>query len=348
MAHFIGLDVSMKETTICVKKECGKIIAETTRDTDPQDIANFIQRFEDIKKIGLESGSLSHWLTRELRQIGLPAICVDAKHLSAFLSTRINKTDRNDAEGIADAMRANLYKEVYVKSPQALEIKALLNTRRLLIEQTIQVKNHIRGLLKIHGIRLGVVGRKTFIDAIQEAMMNTGDLFKLTIQTALNSYQNLLKEFEVLDRAIRTIAKKEEAAKLLMTMPGIGPVTAMAYLGEIGDPNRFTDSNDVGAFFGLTPTQYSSGEINRQGAISKQGPAYVRNLLFEAAVVMLTRTSTWNNLKAWGLKIMRRHGFKKAAAAVARKIAVILHQMLIKNEKFKMSNKEKIEVQNVA
>jgi transposase len=146
---------------------------------------------------------------------------------------------------------------------------------------------------------------------------------------------SLLEQITVCDRTIRRLAKKDEAARRLMTVPGVGPVVALAYIAVIDDPQRFPHSRDVGAYLGLTPKRYQSGEVDQAGRISKCGDGFARTCLYEAAGVLLTRVDRWSPLKAWGIRLMKRVGATKAKVAVARKLAVILHRMWIDGTEFR-------------
>lgn len=347
MKHYIGLDVSMKETSVCVISEKGKIVSEKTVSTEPQSIATFIQQLNiPVESVGLESGSLSHWLTEELLAKDLPVKCIDARHCAAFLSMRINKTDRNDAKGIAEVMRCGIYREVQIKSRSIRDVSALLTSRKQLVEQRSQMLMSIRGILKPFGIRLGSISKtkkgieKLFV-CISKQELNESVIF--AIDNMIQAVLGLVEGIANLDKRISEYIKSEPKAQLLMSIPGVGPVTALRYLIEIGDPKRFKKSRSVGAYIGLTPKQYASGETQKQGRISKCGSKDMRSLLVEAAIVLLTRTRSWSKLKAWGMRLMKRTGLKKAATAVARKLAVIMHQMLKTGSAFQFSAIEESE-----
>ncbi len=344
MKLYIGLDVSMKDTSVCIISETGKIIKEHILTTDPEIIATYIKKQNhDIDLVGLESGSLSHWLTEELLERGLPVKCIDARHCSAFLSMRINKTDRNDAQGIAEVMRCGIYREVQVKSRDIREVSSLLTSRRQLVEQRSRILMSIRGILKPFGIRLGSISKTKagvgkILEVIAEKGINESVLF--AVQNMIVAAQALIDGISNLDRKITECVKNEPKAQILMTIPGVGPITALKYLVEISDPHRFKNSRSVGAYLGLTPKQYASGETQKQGRISKCGSKDLRSLLVEAAIVLITRTKSWSKLKAWGLKLMRKNGLKKSATAVARKLAVIMHTMLVTNTTFRFCDEE--------
>lgn len=330
MKHYVGLDVSMKETCICIEDENGKIVFQGSVDTDPVCIAEVLkQALVPIERVGVESGSISHWLTENLRQLEIPAICIDARKMATLLSVQVNKTDKNDARGIAQAMRCGLYREVKQKSQNAIEVGTLMGCRKLLVEQKVQTANAIRGFLKTYGIRLGATSDVNFVTKVRERLLDEYHMAKTSLGTLLKTYSSICEELKTLTKQVNDIAKDNETARRLMTIPGVGSITAMSYMAEIDDPLRFRNGRSVGAYLGMTPIQYSSGETKRQGRISKCGSAEVRCLLMEAATVLLTKSKAWSKLKAWGLKIQRKHGFKKAAMAVGRKLAVIMYRMWI-------------------
>ena len=349
MKHYIGLDVSMKETTICVVDEAGSVVYEGSELSDPKKLAQHIQSLKlNIPKIALESGSISHWLVSQMQEFGLPVICVDARHMAAILSLNVNKTDRNDARGIADALRTGLYREVCLKSQTAVDLCTLITARKILVNQRMKLKNTVRGLLKGYGIRLSTTGMKSFSSKVLNSIQELPSSARMAIEGVLRGFLALEEEEEKLERQIKEEALNDASARTLMTIPGVGPITALCFKATIGDPTRFSNSRFVGAYLGMTPQQYSSGETQRMGRISKRGKAMIRSLLYEAAIVMLTRTKLWSKPKAWAMKILRKKGMKKAAVALGRKLAVIMHRMLITNETYKLGDqsieKEKIAV----
>lgn len=346
MKHYVGLDVSMKETFICIEDETGKIVAEGKKKTDPDAIAEYVNKFGfHIEKVGLESGSLSHFLVKELTELRLPVVCIDARKMAAVLSTQINKTDKNDARGIASAMRCGIYTEVSPKTKECLEIGTLLGSRRLLVNQKVAVTNSVRGFLKTYGIRLGSCGEKGFAEAVRKTYKVEHGLAIEGIEALLKQREMIIEQIKVLTKKAEAIARENEQVVRLMTIPGIGAIIGLAYVAEVGDPKRFKKSRSVGAYFGMTPKQYSSGETVKQGKISKYGSAEVRSLLNEAAAVLMTRSRRWSKLKAWGLKIFRKHGFKKACMAVGRKLAVILHRMMVDKTEFIYGEEKKKSVE---
>lgn len=344
MDHYVGLDVSLKTVFICVVDEKGKIIKETEMNSIPEGIGGFLMGTGlKIAKIGLESGNLTHYLKKGLQEMGFEVVAMEARKMAAILATVINKTDKNDARGIAEALRVGHYKECVHRSDEAMEIRTLLHGRQTVVEERSHLTTSIKGHLKVYGIKLGKGSGKGFREKVEQSIVHLKPRIKEVMSCLLNVLDALEKEIKELDKLVKEAAKQDEDVKLLQSMDGIGPITALAFKSEIDQAKRFENSKDVGAYIGLTPKQYSSGEINRQGGISKQGSKQVRCLLVEAATVLLTRCKTWSKLRAWGLKIMKKKGKKKGIIAVARKMAVILHRMLLTGKPFERTDKKKLE-----
>jgi transposase len=266
-------------------------------------------------------------------------ICIDARHAKAALSLQINKSDRNDAVGLARIMQAGWYKEVQVKSLPCHEVRAVLNSRALLVKTKRDLENQIRGLLKNLGLRLGKAGGNVFHHRAKELAGEHG-LLGEAVRPLLAVRETVRREIAGLTRKLLALARDNDESRRLMTVPGIGPINALAFCAAIDEPSRFRRSRSVGAYFGLTPRRHASGEVDWSGRISKFGDAMVRTYLFEAAGVLLTRVPHWCRLKAWGLRLVKRIGIKKARVAVARKLAVILHRMWRDGTDFMWSSKE--------
>ena len=287
----------------CVNEQ-GKIVHESEAKTDPHALADAIEKTSlKIELVGFESGSLSHYLIQGLQERALPAVCMDARKMNAILSLRVNKTDKNDARGIADALRTGMFTRVHAKPQEAIDRGAVLAMRRSLVNQRTDIKNHIRGILKTYGIRLGAVGPTRFNEAVKRRIQELDKLVQQTMDGMLSVFDTLTQKIDQLDQELLKIARQDIDCRLLMTAQGIGPITALTYKAEIHDPTRFPNSRTVGAYLGMTPTQYSSGETCKQGRISKCGSSELRFLLTEAAIVILTRSQKWSKLKAWGLKL---------------------------------------------
>lgn len=327
MKHYAGLDVSMKETSVCIIDEAGTVLREMKVPSHPEDLVQTLKnpawRFV---RIGLEAGPLSQWLFSGLAEAGMPAICIETRHAKAFLKAQVNKTDRNDARGIAQMMRVNLFRPVHVKTLTSQKRRALLTARKLLQEKAIAIENHICGLLRNFGLKVGVVGTIGFDARVRELVEGVPDLVEI-MAPLLAARLKLRAEFARLHRKVIEIAKGDIVCNRLMTIPGVGPVTSLAFISTIDVPARFQNSRAVGSALGLTPVLNQSGESNRVGRVSLCGDPMMRSLLYEAAQVMLTRVRKWSWLKAWAMNLAKRNGGRKAVVALARRLAVIMHRM---------------------
>jgi len=337
MEHFAGLDVSVNETSVCIVDDTGRIVREVKVASEPETLLAVLKtgayRF---KRIGLEAGPLSQWLFSALAEAGLPAICVETRHMRAALQAQINKTDRNDARGIAQMMRAGLFRPVHVKTIRSQKLRMLLTHRKLLQSKAIAIENDLRGTLRNFGLKVGMVGTVKFEGRIKELVADIPDLAGM-VEPLLIVRRVLREQIAVLHRRLLAIVKDDAVCRRLMTIPGVGPVVALTYRATVDVPARFRNSKAVGAVFGLTPARYQSGESDRTGAISKCGDGMMRVMLYEAAQILLVRTAKWSWLKAWAMQIARRRGMKKAIVALARRLAVIMHRIWVDGTEFSWS-----------
>src|SRR5512135_2285417 len=335
MDHFAGLDVSVNETSVCIVDDTGRLVREVKVASEPDALLAVLKNpTYHFKRIGLEAGPLSQWLFGALAEAGLPVICVETRHMRAVLKAQINKTDRNDARGMAQMTRAGLYRPVHVKTLRSQKLRMLLTHRKLLQSKAIAIDNDLRGTLRNFGLKVGVVGTVKFEARIRELVENLPDLAVL-VEPMLIVRRVLREQIVILHRCLLAIVRDDDVCRRLMTIPGVGPVVALTYCATVDVPARFRKSKSVGAMFGLTCSKYQSGESDWSGRISRCGDAMMRVMLYEAAQVMLTRTNKWSWLKAWAMQIARRRGMKKAIVALARRLAVIMHRIWVDGTEFR-------------
>jgi transposase len=335
MKYYAGLDVSIKQTSVCIVDELGNIHRELKVPSHPHDVVEALGECSpSLARIGLEAGPLSQWLFSGLAEAGLPVICIETRHTKAFLKAQVNKSDRNDARGIAQMMRVNLFRPVHVKTLASQNHRALLTARKLLQEKALAIENDIRGLLRNFGLKVGIVGSSKFEARIRELIEDRPDLADI-IDPLLTARNKLREVFMDLHRKVLAIVRDHGVCRRLMTIPGVGPVVSLAFTSTIDIPARFRNSKAVGPALGLTPVLNQSGESHRVGRISLCGDEMMRALLYEAAQVMLTRVKKWSWLKAWAMSIAKRRGQKKAIVALARRLAVIMHRMWIDGTEFR-------------
>ncbi len=327
MNCYAGLDVSLEETMICVVDETGRIVREARAASEPQALIAALQDAGlPLQRIGLEACSLTAWLHDELRSAGLPATCIETRQANAAMKTMPNKTDRNDARALAQIMRTGWYRQVHVKSRQCRLWRSLLVARRTVLNEMRSIENVVRAILREAGLKLGTPSRAAFAERVRD--LAEGDpLVMSLVEPLLAILATMLDQLAHLTKQVLSIARKEAVCRRLMSVPGVGPITALAFRATIDRPDRFKRSRDVGAHLGLTPARYQSGETDIQGKISRCGDELARTALYEAAHTLLVRSRKWSSLRAWGLKIAKHRGMARARVAVARKLAVILHRM---------------------
>lgn len=333
---YIGLDVSLDETSICVVDCDGKIVFETKAESEPTSLHGALKGYvERAGRIGIEASSVGVWLARELLFRQLPVILVEARHMRTSLSAMRNKTDKNDARGIAQMMRMGWYRAVHVKGVENQRLRTMLANRKLLKRKLVDLENHIRGSLRVHGLKVGSVGRREFEARVRELLEGADFVFERMIDAMLTVRNAVLEGYDRLHTMLLNVVASDPVCRRFMAVPGVGPVAALTYKVAIDDPHRFSRSRTVGAHLGLTPRRYQSGSsIDFAGRITKQGDMTAREALCEAAAAILLRSRRSSALKAWGLKIAKKRSMLCAITAVARKLAGILHRMWIDGSEF--------------
>jgi transposase len=335
MKYFAGLDVSLEETAICVVDDSGRIVRETRAASDPASLASALRGFGlAIERAGLEACSLTAWLHDELSKEGLPVICIETRQANAAMKTMPNKTDRNDARALAQIMRTGWFRQVHVKSRQCRLWRSLLVARRTVLNEMRTIENVVRAILREAGVKLGTPSRAAFADRVRE-MARDDNMTNPLVEPLLAILDTMLREFARLTRQVLDIVRRENVCQRLMSAPGVGPITALAFRATIDRPDRFRRSRDVGAHLGLTPARYQSGETDIQGRVSRCGDELARTALYEAAHSLLTRSRKWSTLKAWGMRIAKKRGMARARVAVARKLGVVLHRMWVDETEFR-------------
>jgi transposase len=335
MDHYAGIDVSLECSSVCIVEGSGKIVREGKVASEPEAlIAYFGSLRLSVVRIGLEAGPLSQWLYAAMKEAGLAVELLETRHVHDAFKAMPVKSDRNDARGIAQLMRLGWFRPVYCKSLGAQELRAVLTARKLVQSKLHDIENSLRGILRGFGLKVGHTTARSFAVRIRELVEGQANLETIA-QALLAVHAVLLREFNGFERRVRTMAREHVKARLLMTTPAVGPIVALTYAGAIDDPARFKSSKQTGAHFGLTPKKYQSGNTDISGRISKIGDAAVREALYQAAHVMLTKpVKGCPQLKSWAMRIARRAGMRKAKVALARKLAVVMHRMLADDKPF--------------
>jgi transposase len=336
MTYYTGIDVSLRSVSICIVDDKGEVCLEAKVAAEIDAIVDRLRQFSsDVKTVGFEAGALTQYLTYGLQAAGFEVICLEARQVSVTLAAMRNKTDRNDARGLAQILRTGWYSRVHVKSLHSHQVRALLASRKAILKKCVDLENELRGLLKVFGIRLpSRVGHGAF-DAELRDRVSSDEMLACALVPMLDARTVLYKTYLKLDNAVRGLVRIDPVCRRLMSIPGVGPVTALTFKAAVDDPSRFKSSRTVAAHFGLTPRRFQSGELDNPGHISRAGDADVRSALYVAAHSLLTRNAQWSTLKAWGVGLAKTRGHRRAVVAVARKLAVILHRMWIDGSEFR-------------
>lgn len=335
MTYFAGIDVSLAESSICVVDSDGKIIREVKVASDPEALARFFREAGFVvSRIGLEAGSLSQWLHEGLTRAGFDVVLLETRHVKAALSAMVVKTDRKDARGIAQLLRMGWFQPVHAKSVGTRDVRALLTARKQLQSKLMDVELSIRGILRDFGLKMGKISKGRFEARVLE-LVDGHAMLEEIMASMLRAREALRAEFAALHRQVLAIVRACPISRRMMTAPGVGPMVAITVKSGIDDPYRFSRSKMVGAHFGMTPKKYQSGEIDVNGGISRIGDVTVRTALYQAAHIILSKTTPYSSLKSWAMQVAKRRGMQRAKIACARKLAIILHRMWIDETDFR-------------
>jgi transposase len=280
MGQYVGLDVSLKETKVHVLDEQGQRVWRGRCASTPEAIEAVIRKHApQAVRIGLETGPLTTWLWQALTDVGLPMTCLDARKAKAALNMRTNKTDANDAEGLAHLVRSGWYCEVRVKGREAMLVRSLLGARTQLLGIVTELSNQIRGVMKTFGLIVPKGGGRIFEANVRRLLEGEAAVAGVIVPL-LEAWRAVRERTAVLDRQLLAAARASATCRRLMTAPGIGAIVAAAFVAAVEKPGNFRNSRAVGVW--ITPRRYQSGEVDYDGHISRRGDARLRALLYEA------------------------------------------------------------------
>lgn len=335
MGHFVGVDVSLDLSSVCVVDATGQVVKEAKVPSEPAELVRFVRGLGlEVERIGLEAGPLSSWLHDGLAGAGLEVVLLETRHVRAALSAMVIKTDRRDARGIAQLLRMGWYRPVHRKAAPSQEVRALLVGRKLLVAKLVDVDGGIRGMLRGFGLKVGPVGRAGLPRRVRE-LVEGHAVLRSILEPLLAAREAIRTELARLHGQVLALARTDEVCQRLMTAPGVGSVVALTFRSGIDDPTRFRSSRALGPYLGLTPRRYQSGETDVSGGISRAGDTMVRTALYEAATVILSRAVRFSSLKRWAMAIAARRGVKRARVALARKLSTVLHRIWVDRTTFR-------------
>lgn len=328
MTIYAGLDVSDKAAHICVVDVEGVVVRRDVVASDPEVLAKWLKRHcPSLVRAVMETGALSSFLYHGLVERDVPAICICARHAKKALSARINKSDANDAESLAQLARTGWFKPVHMKAEGTHIDRAALKIREQLVSSRNAMASQLRGMLKLFGLRLGKVTtpakRRERLAALFSQRPDLEPVFAGLIASIEALDAQIARSLKLLEQR----AAADPVCTRLMSVPGVGPVTALTFTSSIEDPARFRRSSDAGAYAGLVPRRSQSGERDYTGHISKAGDPLLRSALYEAANSLLARVKRPCALQHWGRRLAEAKGGKRARVAVARKLAALLHHL---------------------
>jgi transposase len=273
MVLYVGLDVSQKETEICVVDAEGRRVWRGKCPSRPEAIAGVLgEHAPGATKVGMETGPLAIWLWHGLKALNVPIDCLHARHIAAALSLQVNKTDANDAHGIAQVVRSGWYRAVAVKSLHSCRVRAILSARRQLVEVRTSLYNQIRGLLKTFGVVLGAGAGGVFERAVHEQCPDD-PLVQDAIGALLSAWKVAGERKMALERQLIRIAREQDVCRRLATVPGVGAITSLTFVTALDDPTRFRRSRDVGPIPGSRRSATSPAKSTWLGTFLSRGIA---------------------------------------------------------------------------
>ena len=329
---YCGIDLANKTSAICVRRQ-QKMVLETECATDED---GFRQALKDFKQltIVIEASPFAEWVALWLEQLGHQVKVIDPRRAAALIRTK-KKTDRLDAQQLARLAETGWYHEVHRKSDPARLLRSHLRARQGLVEARQAQVFRIRGLLRVHGLKVGSVSKARFAERVRQLCHDHVPDLLAVVEPLLSVLQGIRDGEAALTRRLKQVAQRDASCRLLMTMPGVGPMTAVAFVSTVDDPHRFARGDQVAAYMGLVPSVYQTGDTHYTGSITREGDKLTRTLLAEAANALLAHYRGDCALKRWGERLADRKGGGKARVAVARKMAMVLHRMWINNEPFR-------------
>jgi transposase len=325
MEH-VGMDLGKRESQIAIITEAGELIEKRMR-TERERLRQF---FSDRPKawILMEASTISEWIARLLEELGHEVVVADPNYAPMYAQrSRRVKTDKRDARALAEACRLGAYRPAHRTSEEQRHVRALLAVREKLVRTRAGLVTLVQALLSREGFRVSTGTSKCFAGRVKD--LELPEHLAVEVAPLLSMLEPLNEQILALDGRLGEIARKDARVRRVMTMPQIGPVTAVSFVATLDDVGRFRGAHQVEAYLGLVPREWSSSEVQRRGRVTKAGNARMRWLLVEAAWRVAThkRTPETEALRAWADRILRRRGRRVAMVALARKMSGILYAM---------------------
>lgn len=343
---WVGLDVSADALVACAVGSDGVPIAEAALPSCSMAVARFIVANAGDRDavIGIEAGSHSIGMTRKLRGLGFTVHAFETRQASRFLGIRRNKTDRNDAKGLADLVRLGrgVVSEVYIKSVECQQLRSKLVLREKLLRQRIAGEAAINSIFRLNNGRLkrsysNASLRQNVVKELERIREVEGVDLSPDILPVMEIAAAIRRNLEVTDRKLMKLAASHPICGRFMAIPGVGPVTALSFYSAIEDPTRFRKIEDVGAYFGLAPRVRQSGDVLHRLGVSRMGNSLTRKHLLTASSILFRRDLPEYDLWVWARSLAERASPQRARTALARKLAMVMLSLWKSGESYRSS-----------
>ena len=321
--NIVGLDIAKRKAQACVTKEDGTIIEERSVVQRPEELSAFFSKYPGSRVL-LEASTSAEWVARHLESLGHDVIIADPRfRLMYAAGDKKIKTDRRDARALAVALRVGAFHRAHRKSDEARTLSLKVKLRAGLVRTRTRLIQQVRAACEYEGVIIPQCNTRYFVDTALETRMR--DDLSRALEPTILQIASIHEAIEVVDAEIDEMGKSDAAVTLLKGVRGIGTLTATAFRAALDDVDRFESAKEMTSYLGLVPSQSSSGDArDRLGRITKTGDGLLRSYLVEAAHLIMSKRTAASPLKRWALQVAARRGKKKAAIALARKLARIL------------------------
>ena len=331
----IGIDLSDRTFRYCALDRGGKIVEEGERKLNPESLGKFLAA-QPAARVAVETGAHCAWVQQLAQQLGHEAIVANARELRA-VTGRSHRSDSQDARQLARLARVDgeLLNPVRLRGAEQQADLFVIRARAMLVEARTRMINFARGIVKTTGRRLPSADAKNFAERARQAVP---EALRPALMPLLNVLDQIAKELDGYDENVQALAEERyPETRFLRQVPGVGPITALTFVLTLGDPARFAHSRDVGPYLGLVSRRRQSGEQDPHLRITKCGDRYLRQLLVQCAHVVMGRFGPDCALRRWALEHAggSRTAKKRTVVAVARKLAVLLHRLWLRQEEFR-------------
>lgn len=332
MKFYCGIDFHKNTSSICLISEDGSKVEHATVRTEK--LPGFLM-IRPILKVGIESSGGTNHMVDILKARGLDVRIINSNTFKA-IGLGGKKTDKRDAEAIAQAMRVNFIPEVFHKSKRAREIKSLLVSRELCVNNRVSAINHIRGTLREYGITMPQ-GLEKFLELASSSIeLLENGYIKSSLRSHLEHVLQYMKDEKQIEDSLAEFTKEDERLAKLRSIPGVGPLGSYAALAVIDEVSRFSNSKQLASYLGLVPKEHSSGGTRMMGSITRSGSEIMRRYLIHGAraILMHAKENDPDPNKRWALRLKDKIGMNKATVALAHRIARLIWCILKENRKY--------------